>query len=326
MRRAKFIVAAVIALIAGAAVYFVYKGRGDGPKPQPYHQPAVVDKYRPVAILGNARRTSVTERWLRFKEDNLKPQLQLFDFLKKEGPGLLIFLGDQVNRGSSRGEWKHFDQNLQYFFNNKVPVLSILGEREYGGLNNEALGQLHARFPALKDKTWSSLIYLNLGLIFLNTNFGELGEAADQQRDWFTQTLKQFDGHKAVDGVVVFSHHPPLTNGPAERDPRLTKDLLEPFFEARKTLLFVSGHVGAYEKFHEREKYLVVSGGAGAPRDSLAEGEDRPAEDLFKGAVPRPFHYLLLLSVQGGVTLEVKGFDKGEAQIRQIDKYYIPFR
>jgi hypothetical protein len=332
MRSKKWVILAIaMAILLGSAFLVVGDLTGWAMKTTavPVYPPvSTFDKYRPVAILGEARPTSFTERWFRFKEDNLQFRSQLFDLLKRENPGLLVFLGDQVNRGSSIRDWQLFDQVTNYFTSNKIPVLGIVGEREYAGFSGRGQDHARARFSILKEKNWSMMIYLNLAFIFLDSNSASLSTAQwNEQKEWFRTTLQQLDGHKAVDGILVFLHHPPFTNAKSNStDARVRETFLDSFYESRKSMLMISGHVGAFEKFHEREKYFLVTGGAGGPRSDLAQGEDRPYNDLYKGPAPRPFHYLLLMSVQGGITYEVKGFDRGEPNIRQLEKSFVPFR
>src|SRR5205823_2004623 len=102
------------------------------------------------------------------------------------------------------------------------------------------------------------------------------------------------------------------------------KAFLPGFYAARKTLAFITGHAHAYERFQERGRTFVVSGGGGGPRVKLLEGKDARHRDLFAGPSPRPFHYLLIEQGNEGLDVAVRGFDKGE-QVRVIDRFTLPF-
>ncbi|MEQ1877050.1 MAG: hypothetical protein ABL958_10420, partial [Bdellovibrionia bacterium] len=168
--------------------------------------------------------------------------------------------------------------------------------------------------------------YLKLAFIFLNSNKSEMSEAEwAEQLDWYKRSLREADEQSQFEGTVVFLHHPPITNGEKTGDSlAVERELYPAFNEAKKTLFMIAGHTAGYEKFYEQDKYVLVTGGGGAPRADLAGGGSH--EDLHHGESRRPFHVLLLQPVQGGVTLEVKGFNPDENIIRQVEKSFIPFR
>ena len=57
----------------------------------------------------------------------------------------------------------------------------------------------------------------------------------------------------------------------------------------------------------------------------LLEGRERRHEDLFSGASPRPFHFILATPAPTGVEIVVKGFRKGETETRVIDTFRLPY-
>ena len=322
------VIVLVLIMTAVAALYHDSLGwRSETVRAPVYLQTGVYDKHRTVAIIGEFFRPTEVERWLMFRRDQPEARAQLIEMLKREGAGTLVFVGNMVGRGASAGEWRWFDQTIQHFLSSKIPVFPVLGEREYRGLDSVALTNLRARFSEHQNQSWFAINYLNLGFIFLDSNESQLARAEwNAQLDWYKSKLAQFDSAAGIDGVVVFLHHPPFTNGDGSRDSlRVKEDILPPFLESKKALIMTAGRTGAYEKFYENDKYFYVTGGGGGPRAVLKPVDDR-ARDLYVGSALRPFHYLLLQPVQGGVTVEVKGFDQGEPNIRQIEKSFIPFR
>jgi hypothetical protein len=315
-------------LIAGFAWLAYYDTFGFEAAPPVYLQSGSFDKWRPVAIIGDTQRTTWVENKILRRENNLKEQEILFEALKREGPSLLVFLGDLVARGNSSWEWAHFDKLVTHFFSLKTPILATLGSHEYDGPDRWALAKAKARFPRIANKSWFVLLYQNLAFIFVDSNRSEISaDLWNEQREWFRSTLETLDANSAIDGVIVFSHHPPFTNSiVTENEKHMHETFLPAFFSSVKSLVMVSGHAHSYERFHEQGKYFLVSGGGGGPRVRLLEGESQRQPDLFRGPSPRPFHYLLLLSVQGGITLEAKGFERGDTHLNQIDKFFVPFR
>lgn len=322
----KLLIAALlfVGLVTGT-VFFYLKGRGESQNAPVYLQSAMFDKYRQIAVVGESYRPSWFEQNIFRNETNESSRLQLFETLKKEGPSLVIFLGNMVGTGSSNDDWKLFDSLVQHFYAIKVPILSVMGEREYSGWRPWALANVESRFESLRGQKWHVLPYLNLAFVFLNSNASEMSSKEwSDQLEWYKSTLLAIDAQPQFEAALVFLHHPPLTNGDENSDTEAVKnDILPPFVEAKKTMMMIAGHTRAYEKFFESDKYFLVTGGGGAPRETIETGAN---EDLYKGVALRPFHFLLLQPVQGGVTLEVKGFQPDEANIRQIEKSYIPFR
>ncbi|MEQ1876919.1 MAG: hypothetical protein ABL958_09760, partial [Bdellovibrionia bacterium] len=184
MKKLALAVIAAAALVAVLSVeHFDGLNMQVGPE---YLQVSVFDKYRSVAIIGESYRPSWLERQVLFREDNAGSRERIFDLLKKEGPSLIVFLGNMVARGASSGDWLKFDQLVNHFLAARTPMLAVPGEREYAGLDRTAAENLESRFPALKERRWYMLVYLNLAFIFLNSNKSEMSEAEwAEQLDWY---------------------------------------------------------------------------------------------------------------------------------------------
>jgi hypothetical protein len=108
--------------------------------------------------------------------------------------------------------------------------------------------------------------------------------------------------------VLVFTHHPPYTNALWRTDDeRVQADLLPAFFRSRKTVALLSGHVHGYERFAERGKTFVVSGGAGGPRVGFRVGPDARhlAAYTHEGAGPSPPHYIVIDATARGLRVVV---------------------
>ncbi len=105
----------------------------------------------------------------------------------------------------------------------------------------------------------------------------------------------------------------------------MQRAFLPAFFAARKTLAFVTGHAHAYERFEERGRTFVVSGGGGGPRVRLLAGADARHRDLHPAGSPRPFHYLLVGQDPSGARVTVRGLETGDSEARVIDRFELPF-
>jgi hypothetical protein len=284
------------------------------------------DSSRPLAILGDTQRTLWAER-LQLREQNDLERAAIVDDLARERPGLVVAIGDLVSVGSLRPHWEYFDALMEPIRARGIPVLPALGNHDYWGGGRRALVQLRARFPQLEKSSWYARKHGALGLVFLDSNEGQLGKDGwARQREWLGESLRQMDGDPAVGAVLVFAHHPPFTNSSLTRDEEhVQKSFLPAFFRSRKAVAFVSGHVHAYERFVEQGRTFLVAGGGGGPRVKLLAAAKRRHDDLFAGPSPRPFHYLLAEPGDGAVAISVRGLDKGETAVRTIDRFSLPF-
>lgn len=281
---------------------------------------------RSLALIGDTQRTLWFERLIG-REDNDAERLALVRDLMMQHPGTVVLLGDMTYSGGRRDQWQEFDALFAPLREASVPMLALLGNHDYWGADNGALANAVGRFPQLGQQHWYSRIFGRLALVFLDSNRGPLGEAAwTEQGEWYLRTLEELEARAEVAGVLVLAHHPPFTNSRTTGDDEdVQRAFLPAFFAARKTLAFVSGHAHAYERFEERGRTFVVSGGGGGPRVQLLQGADARHRDLSAAPAPRPFHYLLVEQDAAGAQITVRGLDKGESSTRVVDRFSLPF-
>ncbi|GAC1596608.1 MAG: hypothetical protein NVS4B10_05730 [Myxococcales bacterium] len=296
------------------------------PRPVRYAEPDR-DAARPLALLGDPQRTLWFERLIG-REQNDGARAALVRDLAAQRPGLVVLLGDLTAAGASQSAWEQFDELFAPLSAAGVPMLALLGNHDYWGGAGAALANAAARFPQLGRQSWYLRTLGRLALVMLDSNEAQLGEARwEQQRTWYRQTLAALDGNPSVAGVLVLAHHPPYTNSRTTGDEEnVQRAFLPAFFAARKTLAFVSGHAHAYERFEERGRTFVVSGGGGGPRVRLLAGADARHADLHQARSPRPFHYLLVEQDASAARVTVRGLDEATGEARVIDRFQLPFR
>ena len=280
------------------------------------------------AVLGDTQQTSKFEKVVLNRELNIRETQLILQCVGRENIGLLVHLGDAVFNASSRNQWKKFDRLMEPIINMNIPVLLTLGNHDYGGDNSQALKNVKNRFPQIERKSWYTRIFSQLGLLFVNTNKGELGrEMWFEQIQWFKDELERMRTDESISGILVFAHHPPFTNSKVTGDAKHVQEgFLKSFYGSEKTLAFIAGHAHGYEYFFKKEKHFIVSGGGGGPRIKYLSSIQQRHQDLYRNEKDkRPFNYLIIDQDDLRVTITVKGFDKIDNQCRQIDRIEIPF-
>ena len=231
----------------------------------------------------------------------------------------------------------------------RLPILPVVGNHEYWGNKASSQHYVTERFPLLRnDTTWYAKQHGNLGLIWLNSNHGEMSDIrwADQV-EWYNGVMHQWNQKADVKGIIVFAHHPPYTNSIiVSSDLNVQNYFVDLFCRSPKAVGMVTGHAHGYEHFDhvpypkscvnptnpsnrsanikQHSAHFIVSGGGGGPRPN---GLRKEYKDAFAGSVPRPFNFVLVqpMSGSGGVKMSVYGLQKGHEQTNVIETFDITF-
>jgi len=294
----------------------------DGDSPPEYPDSLDPASDAPLAVVGDLQRTSAIERLIG-REQNDAERGRIVAALTRERPAGVVMLGDLVFDAADRREWNRFDSLTAPLREATGAILPVLGNHEYRGNNESCLEHVRARFPQMRKSLWYARRFGNLGLVWLDSNETEHDSVSwSRQLAWYRRTLADLDREAEVKGILVFLHHPPFTNSTVTGDEAHVQEaFLPPFRTTRKAVAMLSGHAHAYEHFLEHGRHFIVSGGGGGPRVALLSGKARRHRDLFPGPAPRPFHYLLIRPGPAAVHVTVKGFAKGESEVRTIDAF-----
>ncbi len=279
----------------------------------------------PIAAVGDLQRTSVWE-YMIGRESNDIERKEIVENITQQNPGSVVLLGDMVFEGDNIDHWKYFDNVMTPLTKENIPVYPVIGNHEYWGKNRIALEFLTERFPVLKGSHWYTERCDSVALIFLDSNDLEYSsEEWQTQIDWFKNKLLLYDNDPAIRGILVFAHHPPYTNSLITGDEMQVQLGFVPAFDkSKKTLAFITGHAHTYERFIEKGKTFIVSGGGGGPRVLLKTGENTH-HDYYKGPSPRPFNYLIINKESGGLVISVKGVKKGTTNFFNLEHFILPF-
>ncbi len=322
LRRRRLALGAALLLLGGFGVLPLACAPGPVAVPLTRRLPAEEASF---AAVGDLQRTSALEFW---RESNDAERERVVRELVHARPGFVVSLGDLVFDGASERHWGRLDALLAPLREADVPVLPVLGNHEYWGTNSRGLKNYFQRFPVLEGRRWYCLAQGRLGLVFLDSNFDELGDAQRRaQLAWLDATLSAFEEDPSVRGVLLLAHHPPYTNSTVTGDEHDVQEHLVPrVHRFRKVLGYVSGHVHSYERFMHEGKLFLVSGGGGGPRAKLATGEDRRhPDDLYAGPALRSFHFLLFHPGPEGLSVDVRGLPKGGEAFSTVDHFTLPW-
>ena len=279
----------------------------------------------PIIAVGDLQRTSAWE-YLAGRESNDRERREIIHNISRQKPGSVVLLGDMVFEGDNIDHWRYFDSLIIPIKELHIPLFPVIGNHEYWGKNRIALQYLAERFPELNRSHWYTEICDSIALIFLDSNDLEYSdEQWQQQIDWFKNKLLIYDSDPSIEGILVFAHHPPYTNSLITGDElQVQRGFLPAFYESDKTLAFITGHVHTYERFIERKKTFIVSGGGGGPRVKLKTGSGAH-NDYYNSPSPRPFNYLIINKLNGGIEFTVRGVKKGNSYFFTLDQFTLPF-
>jgi len=317
--------------------------RGSGSRPVVYADlPAGLPGTAPFAVVGDPQDTLLFERLILRRESNPAERARVFARIAGRRPAFLAIVGDLTSSGWSTRAWRTFERVMESMHRERMPVLPIMGNHDYGILRANAArrfgdyGIIRAvaarkfaeRFPQFARERWYARTYGALAMLFLDSNAAALtSDEWRRQREWFAATLDTYDADPAIRGVLVFAHHPPFTNSTIFRDDTAVRDaFVARFVSSPKTVAMLNGHAHAYEHFVESGKHFIVTGGGGGPRVRLLAGSAQRHADLFAGPSPRPFNYLWITPQPQGLSVVVEGLDKGATTFATIERFELPFK
>jgi hypothetical protein len=275
--------------------------------------PRTADARGPIVVLGDTQRTSWAEE-LWGREQNEQPRRQLIATIAaQERPAFVVHLGDMVVSGASAFEWRYFDHLVSPLGARGIRIRPLLGNHDYWGNDSVALERAttRQRFPELATRFYAAT-HRGLGLIWLDSNLrGRRGHA---QARWYRATLAAFECSPSTRAVLVFTHHPPFSNGKGKQpEDYVVEQILPPFLQSPKARVMLSGHVHGYERFERAGKVFVVTGGAGGGRveyEAPGASGERPAYQHPNNG-RRPFNYVRITLAPDALDFETRCLGAG---------------
>ncbi len=272
-----------------------------------------------ICFVSDTQEPLFIERLFLSYNRNAEARGMIFDAIGRLHPRLVVHLGDIVSLGSIDMTWEETDARIQTLRNAGIGFLPVPGNHEYLLTSGRGRANFVDRFPDARLTGYRKIVG-SLGIVLLNSNFGELTEVERQtQIEWYRKTLAGFDRDSSIHFVIVACHHPPFTNSRIVSASAEVRDAFLPdFYRSAKCRVFLGGHAHAYEHFREKGKDFLVIGGGGGIQHLLRVGEDAKYRDLFSATLEKRMFHFLQVRVCGDslyVTLEMlredfSGFEK----------------
>ena len=246
----------------------------------------------------------------------------LVQAISDANPAFICFSGDIVYNGYDKNDWNVWDSETATWKQKKIAVYPALGNHEFHGDLNVAMGNYFGHFPELKGSHYYSVRAGNALLLVLDSSQEEI---VGPQGEWLLKKLDHVPSD--VDFVFVMLHHPPYTSssetqiykgGHSARaqEQALAKVLEERQAHASFRIAVFSGHVHNYERHEHGGVLYFVSGGGGAHAYPI----QRAPNDLFRSKEVN-YHYLLVEvgNKQATITMNRVDFSSGKPVWSQPD-------
>lgn len=268
-----------------------------------------------LAVVGDTQVTTFPERWIG-RELNSDVTPRILDWIAKENPSVFLHLGDAVTCGGCPSwilsGWEFFRSASAPIRNLGIPRYLATGNHEYWGSEATMRAGIRANFPDTPELP-AALRFGALAIAILDSN------RPGPQRGWLEKVLSDWDRDPTVRWTAIATHHPPFSNSKVVGGHRSSRTVFLPAFQsAKKTRLWLSGHAHGYEHIFKEGRHFVISAGGGGARQPLAESREH--RDLYEGAFPRPFNYLLLRQVKNALVIDAQGWDRSWPKPRAIDR------
>ncbi len=258
--------------------------------------------------------------------DNEKATKLIYRAIEQESTAVALFhLGDITSIGMFDSYWSSFDEFHEHL---QIPLYPVIGNHEYFFFKKPAIEQFQKRFPT-RSSTWYSIVIQSVAIIVLNSNFSQLSnEEQVRQSVWYKEQLSHFEKDSSVASIIVLSHHSPYTNSTIV-DPAtdVQKEFLNPFFQSKKTSVYLSGHAHAYEHFHKNGKEFLVIGGGGGLLHPLLTGTEQRYQDLYTQDHSLSFfHYVECAVKNNMLQFSVKRLRSDHTGFVIVDSIHVPIR
>jgi acid phosphatase type 7 len=210
-----------------------------------------------------------------------------------EGPDALLLNGDLTMHGGDQADYAIYQTETKAWRDAHLRIFPALGNHEFANCEvRQCLQNWWDTFPALKNHRWySAQLGAKLYVIALDSNDSLLPGSA--QQNWLEARIDSL--LSSVEFVLITMHHEPVgdvqvgaDDNPRPNEMALADLLKRENLNSKARFVVVAGHIHNYERFEQDGVVYLVSGGGGAPQQTI----ERTPIDLYRDNSFPNFHYL----------------------------------
>ena len=286
-----YVVCAVMGLAQSSASQTDTQRSVQSNQPGPTFVVREIDLQKPTTVIayGDMRFTDPTN----VKATNTPARRALVARVAQERPDAVLLNGDLTMHGGDQADYAIYQTETQAWRDAHLRVFPALGNHEFANCEiRQCLQNWWRTFPELKDRRWYSVqLGTKLYVIALDSNDSLL--PGSQQHRWLEAQIASLP--KNFEFVFITMHHEPVGDIQmgADDNPRPNEmavvDLLnKEKLKSKAKFVVVAGHIHNYERFQQDGVVYLVSGGGGAPQQTV----ERTPTDLYQDHSFPNFHYV----------------------------------
>jgi hypothetical protein len=225
--------------------------------------------------------------------ENVKARRALVARVAQEKPDAVLLNGDLTMRGGNQADYDIYHAETQAWRDAHLRIFPVLGNHEFAGCEvRQCLQNWWKAFPALKAHRWYSVqLGTKIFVIGLDSNDSLL--PGSPQHRWLEAQIASLP--KSFQFVFITLHHEPVgdiqkgaDDNPRPNEMALADLLKNESPKSHAKFIVIAGHIHNYERFEQDGVAYLVSGGGGAPQQTI----ERNPTDLFRENSYPNFHYV----------------------------------
>jgi len=224
---------------------------------------------------------------------NVTARRALVARVAQERPDAILLNGDLPMHGGDRSDYRTYKTETQAWRDAHLRIFPVLGNHEFAGCEiRQCLQNWWQTFPELKTHRWYSVqLGTKLFVIGLDSNDSLLPGSA--QHRWLETQIAALP--KSFQFVLITLHHEPVgdiqvgaDDNPRPNEMALADLLKSESLKSNARFVVIAGHIHNYERFEQDGVAYLVSGGGGAPQQTI----ERNPTDLYRDNSFPNFHYV----------------------------------
>jgi 3',5'-cyclic AMP phosphodiesterase CpdA len=213
--------------------------------------------------------------------------------IAQERPDALLLNGDLTMHGGDQADYAIYQTETKAWRDEHLRIFPALGNHEFANCDvRRCLQNWWNTFPELKNHRWySAQLGTKLYLIALDSNDSLL--PGSPQQSWLEAQTDSLPN--SVEFVLITMHHEPVgdvqigaDDNPRPNEMALAELLKRENLNSKVRFVVIAGHIHNYERFEQDGVVYLVSGGGGAPQQTI----ERTPTDLYRDNSFPNFHYL----------------------------------